>query len=331
MISRRTFVAAVSGGLLGAPLAAGAQPAGQGYRIGLLGTAPPGSPGSTRLLEAFVQGLLELGYVEGRHFVLERRHGPEGRPDQLVELAAELVRLGVDLIVATGTLAPHAARSATTTIPVVITNHGDPVGSGLVASLARPGGNITGLSLLGSELIEKQLELLKAAVPRISRVAVLWNPSSRTNRPMLNEAEVAARALGLRLQRHAASGPGDYDRAFAAMAEPRADALLVLGDPIFWNQRSRIVSLATRYRLPGMFGQREYVEAGGLMSYGASVTNSFRLAAVYVDKILKGARPGDLPIGQPTKFELVISARTARMLGLTIPRSVLVRTDQILE
>ena len=331
MISRRAFVATVTGGFLAVPLVARAQPGGRIYRIGLLGTAPPGSTGSTRLVEAFVQALRELGYVEGRNFVLERRHDPEGRPDRLEQLAAELVRLKVDVIVASGTLAPHAAKSATTALPVVFTNHGDPVGSGLAVSLARPGGNVTGLSLFAGELVGKQLGLLKQAAPRIVRVAVLWNPNTQTHPGMLNEAESAARALDLRLERFGATGLSDYDRAFAAMTQPRADALLALGDPIFWNQRSRIVGLATKYRLPAMFGQREYVEAGGLMSYGANVSDNFRRAAIYVDKILNGARPGDLPIEQPGKFELVISSRAAKALGLKIPESVLMQADQIIE
>jgi putative ABC transport system substrate-binding protein len=263
----------------------------------------------------------ELGYVEGENLVIERRYAPEGQPDQLPELAADLVRLKVDVIVAGGSLTPHAAKSATTTLPVVITNHGDPVGSGLVVSLARPGGNITGLSLLSPELVGKQLELLKKAIPRIVRMAVLWNPTSRTHPRMLNEAEAPARSLGLRLERLSASGLADYDGAFVAMNRARADALLVLGDPIFWYQRSRIVELATKHRLPGMFGQREYVEAGGLMSYGANLLDNFRRVATYVDKILKGAKPGDLPIEQPTKFELVINSKTAKALGLTIAQS----------
>jgi putative ABC transport system substrate-binding protein len=261
----------------------------------------------------------------------ESVYDPQGRPEHLVQLAAELVRLKVDLIVATGTLAPHAARSATTTIPVVFTNHGDPVDSGLVASLARPGGNITGLSLLGSDLVPKQLELLKRAVPRIVRVAVLWNPNTQTHPRMLHEAESAGGALGLRLQPLAASGPDDYERVFAAMTPPRANALLTLGDPIFWNQRSQIVGRATRARLPGMFGQREYVEAGGLMSYGVDVVDNFRRAANYIDKILKGARPGDLPIEQPARFEFVINLRTAKALGLKIPDPVLMQADHINE
>jgi putative ABC transport system substrate-binding protein len=331
VISRRTFVATVTGGLVAAPLAAGAQLAAKVYRIGFLSTLPPGSSGVAHLWEPLMQGLRQLGYVEGENLVIERRYAPEGQPDHLSELAADLVRLKVDVIVAGGSLTPHAAKSATTTLPVIFTNHGDPLGSGLVVSLARPGGNVTGLSLLSLELVGKQLELLKKAVPRIVRVAILWNPTSRTHPRMLNEAEAPARALGLRLERLSASGLDDYDRAFEAMTRARADALLVLGDPIFWYQRSRIVELATKRHLPGMFGQREFAEAGGLMSYGADLRDNFRRAATYVDKILKGAKPGDLPVEQPTKFELVINSKTARALGLTILQSVRVRADQIIE
>ena len=331
MISRRAFVASVTGGLLAAPLAAGAQSAVKVYRIGLLSTLPPSASGVERLWEPFWQGLRQLGYIEGENLVVERRYAPEGRPDELRALAADLVRLKVDVILAGGSLTPHAAKSVTTTLPVVVPNHGDPVGSGLVVSLARPGGNITGLSLLSPELVGKQLELFKKAVPRIVRMAVLWNPSSQTHARMLNEAEGPARALTLRLERVPASGLDDYDHAFAAMTRARADALLVLGDPIFWYQRARIVELAAKHRLPGMFGQREFVETGGLMSYGPNLPDNFRRAATYVDKILKGAKPGDLPIEQPTKFELVINSKTATTLGLTIPQSVLVRADQIVE
>ena len=292
MISRRRFVATAVGGLLLAPLDARAQLTAKVYRLGLLSTLPPGTSGVQRLWEPFFQHQRELGYVEGDNLVVERRYAPEGQPDRLPALAADLVRLKVDVIVASGSLTPFAAKSATTTIPVVFSNHGDPVGSGLVVSLARPGGNVTGLSLLSHELVGKQLELLKKALPRIVRMAVLWNPTSQTHPRMLNEAEAPARALGLRLERLSASGFADYDGAFAAMTRARADALLVLGDPIFWYQRSRITELATKHRLPAMFGQREFVEAGGLMSYGANLRDNFRRVASYVDKILKGAQPG---------------------------------------
>ncbi len=327
-MDRRAFLGALC--FLAVPNAGRAQSPGKTYRVGVLGTARSRGESGT-LWAAFVQRLRELGYVEGRNLVFERRAGPDGQANQLLELARELVRLDVDLIVATGTLTPHAAKSATTTIPVVFTNHGDPVGSGLVGSLARPGGNITGLSLLGTDVVPKQLELLKAAVPRIVKMAVLWNPNSQTHGRMLNEAGVAARALGLELRRVAATGSGDYDRAFATVTPARADALLVLGDPIFWRDRARLVALARKYRLPGMFPQYEYVEAGGLMGYGASLLDSFRRAATYVDKILKGAKPSDLPIEQPSKFDLAINLKTAMALGLTIPPPLLQRADQVIE
>lgn len=329
LVSRRTFLV-VAGGVLVASRPSGAQSAAKVYRIGLLSSLPP-SPEGARLWESFLRGLRDLGYVEGENLVVEHRYAPEGQPGQLPDLAATLVRLGVDLIVAAGSLTPHAAKLATTTLPVIFTNHGDPVGSGLVGSLARPGGNITGLSLLASELAAKQLELFKNSVPGVVGIAVLWNPTSQTHPRMLSEAEAAARMLGLRLERLPARGQDEYDRAFAAMTAERANAVLVLGDPIFWIQRSRIVELATKQRLPGMFPQREYVEVGGLMSYGANVPEMFRRAATYVDKILKGAKPGDLPIEQPTTFELVINLNTANALGLTVPQSVLVQADQIIK
>lgn len=329
--ARRQFLALAAGGLFGVPRVARAQAPAKIYRVGVLGTLPPGSSGQESVWAPFVQGLRESGYVEGKNLVIERRHAPEGKPEQLPSLAADLVRLPVDVIVASGGLTPHAAKSATTTIPVVFTNHGDPVGSGLVGSLARPGGNITGLSIQNPELVAKQLELLKNGIPRIVRLAVLWNPTSTTHPRLLNEAEASARVLGLRLGPLPARGRDEYGRAFSEMSRTRAEALYVLGDPIFWNQRARIVELAMTHRIPGMFPQREYVEAGGLMSYGASLHDNFRRAATYVAKILKGAKPADLPIEQPTRFEFVINAKTASALGLTITRSVQMRADQIIE
>ena len=286
---------------------------------------------TTHLWDALVQGLRDHGYVEGENLRVERRFGPEGQPEHLRALAAELVRLKVDLIVATGTLTPHAAKAATATIPVVVTNHGDPVGSGLVVSLARPGGNVTGLSLLGRELVAKQLELLKTVAPRVARVGVLFNPNSQSHPGILTDSEAPARALGLKLQRVPLGSLDGYERAFAAVTGARADGILVLGDPISWQHRSRIAELATRHRLPGMFAQREYVEAGGLLSYGASLVDSFRRAAAFVDKILKGAKPAELPIEQPSKFELVVNAKVARALGVAIPQSVRVQADHIID
>jgi len=268
--------------------------------------------------------------VEGQNIVIERRYS-EGRNERLPDLAADLVRLKVDVIVAAGTPPPYAAKRATTTIPIVMTNASDPVGSGLVASLARPGGNITGLSLLSPELAGKQLELLKETVPKVSRVAVLWNPANPVHTLILRQAEVAARSLRLQLQILEARGPNEFDSAFSAMTKERAGALLVLADPMFFGHRTRLADLAAKSRLPSVFLLREHADAGGLMAYGPSTRDNFRRAATYVDKILKGAKPGDLPIEQPTKFELVINLKTAKALGLTIPRFVLGRADEVLQ
>jgi putative ABC transport system substrate-binding protein len=314
--------------LLTAPLAAEGQSAGKTYRLGLLGTS---GPGAESVWDALRQALRELGYVEDRNLVIERRSNPEAKAEGLDELASELVRLNVDVIVAGGSLTPLAAKRATTTIPIVFANHGDPVGSGLVASLARPGGNITGLSLLSTELVAKQLELVREVVPRVGRVAVLWNPTSQTHPRMLPEAEAATQTLGLRLQRAQARGIDDYERAFSAMSQARVEALLVLGDPIFWYHRARIAELASKHRLPAIFGQREHAQAGGLMSYGANLRDNYRRAATFVDKILKGAKPADLPVEQPTKFELVVNLKTAKALGVTIPQSVLLRADEVIQ
>jgi putative ABC transport system substrate-binding protein len=326
---RRCALPLLTLALLTLPFTGLAQEAGKVYRIGILATTPRTTPGA-RLLEAFLQGLRELGYVEGQNIVVEGRYS-EGRDERLPELAAELVRLNVDVIVAGATQPVHAAARATTTIPIVMPNHSDPVGSGLVSSLARPGGNITGLSILNPELVGKQLELLREAVPRVARVAVLWNPTHQAHPSMLSEADRAARALGVRLQRLPVQSQADYEGSFAAMTRERADAVLVLGDQTFWFHRERIAELAARSRLPAVFVQREHAEAGGLMAYGADLRDNYRRAATYVAKILKGAKPGDLPIEQPTKFVMVINLRAAKVLGLTIPQSVLMRADEIIQ
>ena len=313
-----------------APLAAEAQQAGQAARIGYLAANLTVSPHMT---EAFRQGLRDLGYVDGRSVVIEYRDA-EGKYDRLPARAAELVALKVDVIVAADTPAALAAKQATRTLPIVFIGAGDPVTIGLVTSLARPGGNVTGLSLLAPELVGKRLELLKQAVPGVGRVAALWQPGfvgERTEKDMLKEVEVAARALGVRLQFVEVRGPADFDRAFSDMTRARADALTVLGSAMFANERRRVVDLAAKNRLPGVYGFREYVDAGGLMAYGPNVADLFQRAATYADKILKGAKPGDLPVEQPTKFELVLNLKTAKALGLTIPQSVLVRADQVIE
>ena len=328
-MDRRTFLGILAGGLFAAPLGAEAQQ-GKVYRVGILGNVPPSDVEGVRLWGALSQGLRELGYAEGQNLIVEGRYS-EGREERLVELAGELVRLHVDVIVAGAGQPVHAASRATTTIPIVMTNHGDPVGSGLAASLARPGGNITGLSILNPEVTGKRLELLKVAVPALSRVAVLWNPGNPIHRQELGQAEAAARALGLQLQELSVRSPDEYKGAFSAMVKEHAGALLVLGDLTVWLNRGRIAELAAGNRLPAMYVQREHVEAGGLMAYGVNLADNYRRAAVYVDKILKGARPADLPIEQPTKFELVINLRTAKALGLTIPPSLLQRADQVIE
>jgi len=316
--------------IIATPLLASAQQAGKVYRLGFLGGARSDTPGGERLWEALLEGLREFGYVEGQNIVVERRYA-EGREERLPALAADLVTVKVDVIVAAATQPVHAARRATTTIPIVMPNHSDPVGSGLVASFARPGGNVTGLSIINPELTGKRLELLKQALPTITRVAVLSNPTHQVHPSMLNEVDVAARVLGLQIRRLQAQGLSDYERAFSAMTRERAEAVLVLGDITFWLHRARIAELAANRRLPTMFSQREHVEAGGLMSYGADLADNYRRSASYVAKILKGANPADLPIEQPIKFELVINLKTAKALSLTIPSSVLARANQVLE
>ena len=310
MISRRAFMATLAGGLLAAPLAAEAQP-GKVFRIGILGTSPPTDPAAVHLWGVFFQRLRELGYVEGQNLTIERRFS-EGKAERLPDLAADLVRLKVDIIVAAGGPGPPAAQSVTKTIPIVMTNQSDPVVSGLVASLARPGGNITGLSLLTPEIVGKQLQVLKEVIPGLSRVAVLRNPTNKAHALSWKEAEVAARSLRVQPHTFETRDSGEFDGAFATMTRERAGALLVLGDSLFFLNRTRIADLAAKQRLPTMFGQREHAEAGGLMAYGANLSDMFRQAATFVDKILKGAKPADLPVEQPTKFELGINLKTAK-------------------
>jgi len=329
-MERRRFMAVIAGGFLAAPLAAEAQPAGKVPRIGFLGGRTPSD--TSPLLDAFRQGLHELGWVEGQNIVLDYRFA-EGRFDRLPDLAAEVVRLKVDIIVAAGgTPTAAAAKNATGTIPIVMIAVRDPVGTGLIASLARPRGNVTGLSdSAGLEIVGKQLELLKETVPKIRRVAILSNPANLYHPLAIRELNAAPRSLGMQLQLLEARGPNEFDGAFAAMAKERVGALLVLADAMFNLHRTRLADLAAGSRLPAAYGWREYVEAGGLMSYGPSLRDLFRRSATYVDKILKGAKPGDLPVEQPTKFELVINLKTAKALGLTIPPSVLRRADEVIE
>jgi putative ABC transport system substrate-binding protein len=331
-VNRRAFLGAV--GLLTTRLEsfAWAQSAARVYRIGYLGSAPVAllTAPPDALLGAFLGRLQELGYAEGRNLVLERRSA-EGRNEQYRALATELVNLKVDVIIAPGTAAALAAKEATSTIPIVTVVAGDPVGSRLIASFARPGSNVTGTSSAGGEVTAKQLELMKEIVPRLSRVAVLSNRTTALHVTLLKELEVAARPLRVRLHPVDAGTPQDLDSAFKAIAKERPEALIPLDDPLIFQERRRIADFALRHRLPTASFQRFFTEAGTLLSYGPSFADLFRRAATYVDKILKGARPGDLPVEQPTKFELVINAKTAKALGLTIPPSLLARADQVIE
>jgi putative ABC transport system substrate-binding protein len=329
-MNRRAFLTGLSGSLLAAPLAAEAEQAAKVPRIGYLS---PNLSVSPHTHEAFRQGLRDLGYVEGRNVVIEYRDA-EGKFERLPALAAELVALKVDVIMAPNTAAALAVKQATRTLPIVFAVAADPVGSGLVTSLPRPGGNVTGLSNLVAELVGKCLEVLKQAVPGVTRVAVLWQPGGlgeSTDKNMLKEAEVAARALAVRPQFVEARGPADFDRAFSDMTGARAGALIVLGSTMFFIERRRLVALAAKTRLAAVYQGREFVDAGGLMAYGANIADNYRRAATYVDKILKGAKPGDLPVEQPTKFELVINLKTAKTLGLTIPDSLLRRADEVIQ
>jgi putative tryptophan/tyrosine transport system substrate-binding protein len=279
--------------------------------------------------EAFRQGLREFGYVEGKTIVLEWRFA-EGKPDRLPTLAAELVRLKVDVIVSGGSTATGPAKEATSTIPIMKSQDNDPVGNGFVASLARPGGNITGLATLRSELSGKRLELLKEIVPKLSRVAILGSSTNPGNAELLKETELAAGAFGVKLQYLDVRGAIDLETAFREAGTGRADAILVLAGPVFSIRRTEVIQLAIKSRLPAIYDRRDFSEAGGLMTYGVSVADLDRRAATYVDKILKGAKPADLPVEQPTKFEFIINLKTAKQIGLTIPPNVLARADRVI-
>ncbi len=326
---RRAFMTMMASSLLAAPLAAEVQPTGKVYRIGCILTAAPNE--TAHLIKALSEGLRELGYVEGRNVVVEKRFA-EGRQDRLPALAAELVRLKVDVLVTGSNPVIAAVKQATATIPVVMAVSRDPVGAKFIASLARPGANITGLANdTAPEIIGKNLALLKEAVPRVARVAFLWNPVPPGADASKNVVESAARNLGVAFQSVEVRARGEFDGAFAAMARERANGVVVAQDPVTLDSRRQVVLLAAKNRLPAVYGVREFAEVGGLMSYGPNIADQFRRAATYVDKILKGARPGDLPIEQPTKFALVINLKTAKALGLTIPPSLLQRADQVIE
>jgi ABC-type uncharacterized transport system substrate-binding protein len=300
-----------------------AQQPGKIPRIGYLGGT------ATARIDAFRQGLRELGYVEGKNVVIESRF-TEGKPDRLAALAAELVRLKVDVIVTAGSNPTRAAKEATATIPIVMAQDPDPVGNGFVASLARPGGNITGLSNLGPELSGKRLELLKEVVPRVKRVAVFGTSTFPGNAQILRETELAAGAFRLQLQYLDVLDPKNIETAFRAASKGRAEAVLVLAGPVFTSQRPQLADLAVKSRLPAIYYATEFVEDGGLMTYGANRSDLSRRAATYVDKILKGTKPADLPVEQPKKFEFIINLKAAKQIGLTIPPNVLARADKVI-
>ena len=325
MMDRRRFLLISLAGALAAPLVAEAQ-AGKVPRLGFLDPHTPSI--AAPFHDAFRRRLRELGYVEGQNIAIEYRFA-EGQTERLPELAAGLVRGDVDVIIA-GATGVRAAQRATTAIPIVMVGYGgDPVRAGLVASLARPGGNITGSTLLFPDLSAKRLQVLREAVPKVGRVAVLWNPTTKAQD--WKEVQMAAPALGVTLQSVEVQGPEQFERAFGTMRREHADALLVLGDPLTFFHRKLIVDLAAKNGVPAMYNEREYANVGGFMSYGADLFDDFRRAATYVDKILKGSKPSDLPIEQATKFELVINLKTAKALGLTIPPSLLARADQLIE
>ncbi|MGH7389473.1 MAG: ABC transporter substrate-binding protein [Candidatus Rokuibacteriota bacterium] len=328
-VTKLSLVAAVC--ILAAPLAGEAQPTRKVYRIGYLSTQSSSAVAGE--LDAFRQGLRDLGYADGQNVVIEYRFA-EGKLDRLAGLAAELVRLNVDVIVTGGTPGTRAALQATRTVPLIITVVGDPIAAGFVTSLARPGGNVTGLTQMSPQLSGKRLELLKEALPNISRVAVLIDAALMAHQIFapLQETQVAAKTLGLRLQSLEVRGPdADWSGAFKAATSQGADALITLPGPVIELHSEHVVDMAAKNRLPAIYPTREFVEAGGLMSYGPDRVDLNRRAATYVDRLLKGAKPAELPIEQPTKFELVINLQTAKALGLTIPRSLLLRADRIVD
>jgi putative ABC transport system substrate-binding protein len=319
------FIVALALSIVAAPLIADAQQPGKVSRIGFL--SPGGATSSPT--DAFRQGLRELGYVEGQNLVVEYRWA-DGDTARLPVLAAELVQLRVDVLVAATNPAVLAARQATSTIPIVFTASSDPVGTGLVASLAHPGGNVTGLSLVTPELSGKRLQLLRETLPRLTRVALLWDAGHVGMADRVKETEAAARQLGVTLHVEWVRDLAGLDRAFATLAQARPDAFLTTVEPFTGDHRQRIVAFAAQQRLPAMYEERDFVDAGGLMAYGPNLAVNYRRAATYVDKILRGTKPADLPVEQPTKFELVINLKTARALGLTIPQSVLIRADEVI-
>ncbi len=330
MISRRAFVASLTGGLLAAPLAALAQQAGKVWRIGILSTGFKEMSGSNAELAPLLQRLHDLGYVEGRNVTLETRYA-EGRPERFPSLAAELVSLKVDVLVASSTPGALAAKQATSAIPIVMVFVGEPVEVKLVDSLAHPGGNVTGLSLIAPQLAAKRLDLLKQALPKLSRVTVLWNSANQGMRARFQEVQIGAKSVGVALESVTVQSPDDFEPLFAALTKNRPESLLVLADTVTVVNRQRAVEFAARNRVPAIYEARVFVDSGGLMSYGVDFADHSTRAAIYVDRVLKGAKPADLPVEQPTKFELVINLKTAKALGLTIPPSLLARADEVIQ
>ncbi len=329
MIDRRTFLVGLGlSGLAGRSIVQ-AQPAGKLARVGYISSIEGSTPVADLWRKAFVDGLREHGWTENQNVIIERRYA-ELRSEASQAVVEELIRSGVDVIVVSNTLTALAAKRATTRVPIVVTVPADPVATGLVASLARPGGNVTGLSFVGTELAGKQLELLNEAVPRLQRVAVLVNPGNASHAPRTKEIAEVARALKLQSDVVEASTPAQTRAAFGAMTSRRAGAAIVLADPLFIREAATLVRLAAEQRLPVMYALREVVMGGGLISYGASFSDLFRRAAAYVDKILRGASPGDLPVEQASRFELVINLKTATALGLTLPHSLLIRADEVI-
>ncbi len=328
VMERRTFMAMLTGGIVVSPLAVEAQQAGKVYRVGFLGNSSAAL--EANLVGPFREGLRELGYVEGRNIVIEYRWA-EGKYERFPALIAELAALNVDVIVTAGTPAALAVKRTTPSIPLVMAAVGDPIGVGLVASLARPGGNVTGLSAIAPELEGKRLELLREVVPKLSHIAVLWNPDNPFHADSLKETRAAAQVLGIKAQLVGVRISEEFPAAFAAIVRERPGALLVLADRIFLHNRARIVDFGAKHRLPGVYPYRELVEAGGLMSFGPSYPGMHRRAAHYVDKILKGSKPADLPVEQPATFELIINLKAAKALGLTIQPSLLQRADELIQ
>ena len=330
MLDRRTFIGSIAGGVLAVPLGAFAQEQVKVWRIGFFYFGSRQSALDTGRYDAFVQGMHELGYIEGKNVVIETRFG-DGKVERVPGLAAELVRLKVDVIVATGSQTYSVLRHATTTIPIVVTVTADPVIEGLATSLARPGGNFTGLADTAGEHGPKELELLMATVPKLSRVGVLLNPNNVAHPDQVKRLTSAAQGVGVQVVRAEASTVAEIEPGFAALARERADAVVLFGDSFFVQQFQQIAQAAFKHRVPSIAWIHDYAQAGGLMSYGADVVDNFRRAATYVDKILKGARPGELPFEQPARYTLAINLKTAKALGLTIPQSLLLRADEVIQ